>query len=1446
MYRQPASLTPETRRGVILLVVISLLTLFAIVGLSFVLYAEAEARSSQLFREAEVQSLPDVDPELLLGLFLGQFIYDVPDGEPDDPRGLFSALRGHSLARSKYGWNDAGGNTTPFNGTGRYHAPSAFDPFQVAPPHAKDDYYLINYTFFPSHGFLRDPERPGTRLGPSLSQRRPFVGGFNAPYTYPDLNNMFLAAVKADGTVLLPSYHRPWAGFGPLLDPINDPNNLRWRDPGQFWLNYMTLRPRPAEMGQGFPLPAEPTGDVKNLIGAPGGNDSIWIDLGAPVMVTPNGRKFKPLFAPLIIDLDNRINLNVYGNLRGQGLTHVSQQGWGPWEVNPGHVLAADIKLQNGSIIKEWTQLLAGSLVPTQPQVGRGRYGQDQLPNSKDRLADPGTLPHFYAKVNYDGTASAPFSLPGTNGVPGTTCFPIYPTGYDNGSILERTNHPLLYNLFQTKLNNADDRALPISNMEALLRYGDTGSPMLTSELFRFCPQNFGDPTSPVPSTEAARRRRLVTTHSFDVDQPGVAPWLWSTAPTASYDLIPPKQPYDPLLPDTRLYPTGNPVAPPSLPTAGGPLPPYPNSEFGPDWRNSNALLGRVDLNRPLPEYPQPGPNGQIVDMPRFFAAQSARQLLARDLFRRLRLATTGNAVEPLPAATTLTQSNALRWLAQLAINMVDFLDNDDYMTPFDWTGTAKEWVVGTELPRLVVNEAFVRRTPADALGVGSPELPKKHPDVFDVWVELHNPFRSDPSDPTLSDGGAARLVVRTPDGKAPLYGVYRVTLTRPNTQIRQLDNVLGNPDPGAVPVIMDRSNPTDTMTLATEEFLTVTPDRDLVGPSNGAVAGNHQTGYFVLGPQTAFPGTADPPSYQSKHMSYRGAPFAADFSGKPPTILLQRLACPGLPPNPLPGQPGYTDQLVPNPYVTVDYMEDVPAYDNNQAPENVASVGRAQPYAGDFSQRKLQVSMTVPKHTFFRVNQPLPEATAASPLPSFEWLVHLDRQLVSPMELLHVSAFKPHELTHQFKTGVPPAQLFKHTAPWFDQTARIYRVFEWLETRNRASGLEAVTLFPGKPIEVLKQVIPLQTTNGITSSGVAWQIRPGDVLVVSDSQGAALPYRPTEHVVVQAVTPVSITANFLLPHAATCRLELTTTGDRIPGKININTVWDVEIFRALCDQQASNYFKAKDVDDMFVNMVKVRNGGQDVPFSGNDKPFSGMAAGYSTPPGTQVPPDEGIQLTFLRALGANTGLNVPRLFDPPNQQNLLQTHPAVRYELLTKTYNHLTTRSNVFAVWLTVGFFEVVDDAARPVKLGAEIGRAENRHIRHRMFAIVDRSNLAIPVPVAALRQAVEPAAEPQSVALNAVNGAVTVPLPEPGQSWVWNIQMGSTLRVGTGANQEMVVVRAVNQSSPDGIPRILATFTQPHTVGEPVSIVGNPGPQQQFSPRANTAVVPYFSLIE
>src|SRR5262249_12202985 len=120
-----------------------------------------------------------------------------------------------------------------------------------------------------------------------------------------------------------------------------------------------------------------------------------------------------------------------------------------------------------------------------------------------------------------------------------------------------------------------------------------------------------------------------------------------------------------------------------------------------------------------------------------------------------------------------------------------------------------------------------------------------------------------------------------------------------------------------------------------------------------------------------------------------------------------------------------------------------------------------------------------------------------------------------------------------------------------------------------------------------------------------------------------------------------------------------------------------------------------------------------------NDRPFRSLATGL-TPSASDEEvalSSAGLEDTFLRSDLSNKLLFELNPVD--------QDHPYIRMELLNKIFNNIPPRSNVFAVWLTVGFFEVTDDSTRPVKLGRELGRAENRHIRHRMFGIVDRSVL-------------------------------------------------------------------------------------------------------------------------
>jgi len=199
-YQHPMS--SMTRRGAVLLVVLSMLTLFAVVGLSFVFYANAEAIAARTHRESVDRRPPIVEPDVAFSFFLGQLLQDVPD----DALGVKSAMRGHSILRNMYG--GVVGSTAAFNGTGRLRnipSPWATDP--AAPLEAKDLFYFVNYTYFrenppPSSplGFLHDPERYGLdptkpwRTGPS-DTLGPILGGLNAPYTYFDHNTMFLAAV---------------------------------------------------------------------------------------------------------------------------------------------------------------------------------------------------------------------------------------------------------------------------------------------------------------------------------------------------------------------------------------------------------------------------------------------------------------------------------------------------------------------------------------------------------------------------------------------------------------------------------------------------------------------------------------------------------------------------------------------------------------------------------------------------------------------------------------------------------------------------------------------------------------------------------------------------------------------------------------------------------------------------------------------------------------------------------------------------------------------------------------------------------------------------------------------------------------------------------------------------------------------------------------------------
>ena len=834
--------------------------------------------------------------------------------------------------------------------------------------------------------------------------------------------------------------------------------------------------------------------------------------------------------------------------------------------------------------------------------------------------------------------------------------FPWYNEAYSHSwwNPEDKSYNPNLYNYFDPTQNwyfnsgllRLNNRRFPVGDMEALLRYSDRGSPALTSDLFLLCPNSFRN----------ANTRRLVTTLSMDLARAGVMPSM--TAPATGGNTFQ-------LAPNLSLlqqYPTCQPV---NFPAAGT----LPSGEFGAGYyAMTNAATGvpvanRIDLNRGFVDYPQlDGTSFQFTNQAGYQPAMQNRQQMAQEIFNVLctvtgASCTVNGGFNPVTVNVMPGQPeyDALRYLAQLAVNIVSFVDYpnvnhatpapDDVMTMFNWNTAQTQsinngWVFGTVLPRLVLNEAYVEvaNTQADLTASPMPKTATKY-DV-NCLLELHNPFSSDvggantnnwPGRPT-SYNGTARLYV-----PAANYAAYRVLVAQTGlgtandntTVMTQNSNVLGVPQ--NIQTAVDQYTPGTPTNLPPTAPQTVVLNGDNLNQVQPVCSANSSRnnnvqqamkcsseggnqGFYVLGPTTPFSGTGtvgtsffatlpvkeqalqNPPANDST-LGNVAAPAASQNSmrytytpgGAPNvqqlnhTFVLQRLACPYMPPNFTPG-PNF------NPYVTVDYILNVPANDGitidnvgqhqNTPVQNRFSVGRNQPYAADNTQQVQQAgnydvtqlgngtagtpppaapaTQQTPKNTFFCFN------TLGNNVPAFpyDWLFWANRQLISPMELLHVSGYKPSQLTQMFVQGA---------------------------TQN------------GKP----------------TSQGKFLHRRRGSR---RPRWGHSLP-------------DASVLYRALEFFEAGLRPQWSPIGGRFTGRINLNTIWDQSVFNALCDQpynnQSNNYFTGQAVTNMYNNMMKTRtpNG---VPQVG-DRPFLGMAAPYAAA-GGQYPNGVGINDTFLRA----------------------------------------------------------------------------------------------------------------------------------------------------------------------------------------------------------------------
>jgi hypothetical protein len=1375
----------QKRRGVILLVVLAMLTIFALIGLSFVMYADSAATRARIFREAATfNRFGDVRETALTSAtaaweeFLGQILYDVND----DAVGVASSLRGHSLGRTLYGWNDAPGalNDRPYTGTGRIENPT-----------------FINYTQFQGQP-IRDPARQGTRPAGSdpnnLAARGPIIGDLNVPYTYPDLNNVFLAMIDpANDQVIKPSYVRPEANAAGQLGS----------------LHYL-----PTTMAPGFPATVG-NGHVKNLENLGGGNDSVWLDYGGGIHIAPDGRKYKCMVAPLLIDMDGRLNINAAGNILATGNTSASNMGWGAWEMNPARLSGATAP---PALLAEWPALVLGAGAVS------GKYGPGGLPLG---TAFPGgTLLRRYAPVDLNGivdptapghrTPTNRFTFPGQGTTAATVVFPGYdPNAYGNavpvettttGTVAGQPNHPSSFNPMQPIVAGPTARNDPFSanDLAGILRRYNVGGDSVPSNVVSLLPNNLQG--SGLTDPAARYRRGLLTTHSFDLDRPGGIPSIWD--PTAA-----------PYTATGSAPPIGAPLSFPGVGLRSGAVP--ANSEFDPNtWRSTLPPL-RLNLARQLAAYP-PVANGRFdltnpTVLQAVNQAQSDRQAFATELFERLRIVVGARPVAQ--ASGNADEMRALRWIAQLAVNLVDYIDNDEYSTSFQWA--SGEFVFGTELPRLVINEYYAQFDNERAdLDNGMPQRQQNFYRL-NVWVELHNPMPTEAAPTAAPEGGTVRLHNGT-------WAAYRLRLCRRvNANLRAADNTRGVPDPANVEANdANQQFLVDNWGGAAGNDATRTVAANY-GAYSGAANGNQ--GFYVVGPNPDYgaplamtnPGlgarrTWGEDNTLSIRIPVEGQPNATEpityNSANAPSLMLERLANPYLPVQENPAQALY------NPYITVDYVAKLRVNEGRDTSTTAAitppavaarqAYGKVHPFAArDTDDATVPVTRTTALwqpanpvtpaanevlHTMMRHNAREdagpPDAALADQtlkLP-FDVLHHPDRIPVSPAELLHVSWFKPHELTQQFMIGTfqevnsdTPGHRFQHRAAWTNGSSRLLRFLDHVSCGTFGAGV---------------------APNG-----------------------------------------------------------------RLPGRVNLNTLWDRNVFAAVVDAAAANHFTAAEVDTIFNSFFTTRTPGG-LPASTDRIVLPSSALQFGTPP-TLLPSSLGVDSTLYRALGTpgtGTDETIPRLFEPPANATwnagaiVARRQRLERFELLTKMANNVTTRSNVFAVWATVGFFEVVDDTTQPVRLGAEMSWPGAGVIRHRMFAILDRSNMQVwPTDHPTLggrlcrlgaATSVTPGQEftgtPQAINLIDRNGnpiSIANPLVNPNTGRSWVPQAGAIITVDPNTpNEETVLLE------PDGMGGVRATFRRAHAAGATVISRGNPGPWTRYDPTIDPDVVLHRVIIE
>ena len=1228
------------KRGVLLLVVLSLLTLFMLLGTTYMVVtsrARATARAFARAAEASHSSQSAAGRR-----FVDEAFLTVARG-PVQPPPTWAFPQGEDLLGDKYGYASTSASTPPDRQvlTGTLTSGTALNPsgtlvyFPVTGPVAGAapetlcgrvvTFLLPDFTW--STRILR-ARGPSGGMPPALVVSLAAVSGSRG-VTFEEINAAIAKAPKAANS---PPHcvvntrefvgqagtdtNEPYDGFdsaNPFLAQIVE------------YPAYSPTAPisaigtgscvRASYQSANTPLRVDNDGD--------GVLDSCWVDFGFPTVRDATGVVCKPKAAVLILDLDGRFNVNAHGSPAEVDILQLTDPTKIQWPTaapqlpsgasaatfaalpigsgyGPAEIRLADLLLVSSTSTAAATanQLLSSTTTLISGSQGSGKRPTVSARSPLGRYGDAGASPQpgvsgvddalsviqdQQRARTTDGKVARGQSL--CNDWRMNTTLQQWQANPD-----DYTSPPDL----SGRMKVFADRQAPGEGVVARMRYA---KPTVAGARWWQ-----GDTTD--DPYEVRLDRRVAADATFGADELErvlrIYDWDATQLPSRLAALLGPDAERLRLLLTTESWDTTAIVG-----TARKKVEDALAKTTASDWTEVFApeLIGgrKIDINRPV-------------------QTAAEKQLLCRQLYTLL---------------WALTGSSDTKSMAQWAVNVVDFRDADSTMTRFaydknpadGWTpGTDVVW--GVERPDLIINEALAWQSAAGADG--------------GIYVSLHHPWSSkalDGSKFAPAEANTDTPVWADPDAIDPALDAA----TPKN--LLNLDARAGG----------DKDSPVWRLRVDNRIVRLDAPPKDQAGtaefwskPANKNPSVNRQVppdGSVCVFSESTKPAAAEGavdidtafPTEARLKVDMQGDSAASLTPGDVTsvTIILERLADP-------------TQKYVAgtNDYVEVDRVASLKVADRTLNPvtnqpveaylKKVRKIDSSTP--GTFWKRIYDVEDAGDPTTSITLDKP-----KASPrVACMPWL---NRPYISVAELALVPPWDATTMMDEYSGITGNGMLDKLKTILKQPPDFLSNLFESVAVPSRFAGI--ATTIDEYPVG--QSPLQVSTAKADYDPGL-------DKLPINQ-----------------------------------------LTGYREPGRVNLNTVSDQRIWEATVLRGPRP-----------AGMSTVGNAALDWTSSNFGRP------GSAAQPATTA-----LQLLALKGGTSSTTVSGTVVADTADPGPDPAANPQFRYLTANRLANVATTRSHVFAVWVTIGFFDPDTDQ----ELGTDTGDVQ----RHRGFFIFDRS-----IPVA------------------------------------------------------------------------------------------------------------------